>query len=354
MKSLLVTGGAGFVGSSLAIGMKARFADLRVMAFDNLRRRGSELNLPRLHAGGVEFLHGDIRNPSDLEEAGDFDVLLECSAEPSVLAGYGSSPKYVLDTNLTGTLNCLEAARRHGSAIVFLSTSRVYPLAALRRLDYSETETRLELAEVQPVAGASAVGISEAFPLEGSRSLYGATKLASELIMGEYLEMYGLRGVINRCGVLSGPWQMGRADQGVVVLWAARHIYGGALKYIGYGGAGKQVRDLLHIDDLLDLVCWQVEHWDRVTGQTFNVGGGRPVSVSLQELTALCQRYSGNTLPIGSETADRPADIPLYLTDTARIQGLSGWAPKRSAETIVEDTCRWIRAHEDALRPVLS
>lgn len=354
MKSILVTGGAGFVGSRLATGLKDYFAEARVVALDNLRRRGSELNLPRLNAAGVEFHHGDIRQPGDLEEAGPFDLLVECSAEPSVLAGYGGSPKYALETNLTGTLHCLEAARQQGAAIIFLSTSRVYPMASIRKLNYVEGETRLELAEEQPIHGASAAGISESFPLDGSRSLYGATKLASELILTEYLEMYGLRGVINRCGVLTGPWQMGKADQGVVVLWAARHVYGGALKYIGYGGQGKQVRDLLHVDDLLDLVCRQIDQLDTVTGQVFNVGGGRGVSASLQELTSLCRQFTGNDLDVSGDPREREADIPLYITDNAKVTAATGWEPKRTTEATVEEICRWIQDHRDRLAPILS
>lgn len=354
MKSILVTGGAGFVGSCLAMGMKARYGDARVISLDNLRRRGSELNLPRLKAAGVEFLHGDIRNPADLAEAGAFDLLLECSAEPSVLAGYGAAPNYVLDTNLTGTLHCLEAARRHGAATIFLSTSRVYPMATIRTLNYTEAKTRLELDGRQPVPGASAAGIAETFPLDGTRSLYGATKLASELIFAEYLEMYNLRGVINRCGVLTGPWQMGKADQGVVVLWAARHVYGGSLKYIGYGGQGKQVRDLLHVDDLLDLVGRQIDQMDGLSGQIFNVGGGRAVSASLQELTALCQQFTGNTIEITGEPENRAADIPLYLSDCAKISAATGWRPRHTVETTLESVCRWIRDHREALAPILT
>jgi CDP-paratose 2-epimerase len=336
MKSILVTGGAGFVGACLAIGLKARYPAARVTALDNLRRRGSELNLPRLKAAGADFLHGDIRSPADIEEAGDFDLLLECSAEPSVLAGFGGSPKYVLDTNLTGTLNCLEATRRCRGAVIFLSTSRVYPIAPLRRLNYIEAETRLELAGEQPCPGASAAGISERFPLEGTRSLYGATKLASELILTEYLDMYGIRGLVNRCGVLTGPWQMGKVDQGVVVLWAARHEFGGKLNYIGFGGKGKQVRDLLHVDDLLDLICRQIEQLGTLSGEVFNVGGGRPVSASLCELTALCESFTGNRITIASETPERPADIPLYLTDHGRVTAATGWRPRHSVEDTVE------------------
>ncbi|MBI1317373.1 MAG: NAD-dependent epimerase/dehydratase family protein [Candidatus Hydrogenedens sp.] len=354
MKNILVTGGAGFVGSHLAIGFKAAYPDARVVALDNLKRRGSELLLNRLRGHGVEFLHGDIRQPDDLEAAGAVDLLLECSAEPSVLAGYGGSPRYVIDTNLSGTVNCLELARTRGADVVFLSTSRVYPIAAISELRLRETDTRFELEAEQPVSGVSAAGISEAFPLEGTRSLYGATKLCSEHLFAEYQAMYGLRGVTNRCGVLTGPWQMGKADQGVVVLWAARHHYGGALKYIGYGGTGKQVRDILHIDDLLALLLTQVQHLDKHTGKIYNVGGGRDVSVSLQELTALCQAATGKRIDIAGEPENRTADVPIYITDNARVTAATGWKPERAPEQVLDDIARWIRDHEDALRPVLT
>ena len=113
---ILVTGGAGFVGSTLALRARQAWPEASVTAFDNLRRRGSELNLPRLRDAGVAFVHGDIRNPADLAPLGrDLDLLLECSAEPSVLAGYDGDPSYVVDTNLTGTIHCLELARKAGA-----------------------------------------------------------------------------------------------------------------------------------------------------------------------------------------------------------------------------------------------
>jgi len=123
---VLVTGGAGFVGSSLALGLAQRHPDWSIVALDNLKRRGSELNLPRLKQAGIEFVHGDIRNPEDLDPSVlKPTLILECSAEPSVMAGYGS-PGYLLQTNLVGTINCLELARSTQADFVFLSTRRVF------------------------------------------------------------------------------------------------------------------------------------------------------------------------------------------------------------------------------------
>ena len=199
----------------------------------------------------------------------------------------------------------------------------------------------------------SARGLAEDFPLEGYRSLYGATKLCSEYLIQEYHHFYNMRTVINRCGVLTGPWQMGKVDQGVVVLWVARHFWQQPLSYVGFGGTGKQVRDILHVDDLFDLVQYQLANLDQVSGKTLNVGGGREVSVSLQELTAICQRVTGNTVPIAAQAENRQADIQLYLTDNTRVSELTGWQPRRSAEQIVTDVYHWLRANEAQLKPIL-
>lgn len=349
-RDVLVTGGAGFVGSNLATNYKRRHSDARVVALDNLKRRGSELNVPRLRRAGVEFVHGDIRNREDLPEA-EVDLILECSAEPSVVAGYGTSPDYLLNTNLVGTLNCLELARTSRADFIFLSTSRVYPIPALGSLRYTESETRFVLTEEQPHPGASALGIAEDFPLGGARSLYGATKLASELFIEEYRVAYGLRTVVNRCGVIAGPWQMGKADQGVFALWAARHYFGGELSYIGYGG--KQVRDLLHVTDLYELVEAQAREMHLFDGQTFNVGGGLQQSLSLLETTALCERIGGRRITIHRRPEIRTADVPLYISDHHRVTDLCDWRPVRDAEQTLSDIFEWIGENETLVRDVL-
>lgn len=350
---ILVAGGAGFVGSNLALMLKRDWPEARIVALDNLRRRGSELALPRLRDGGVEFRHGDVRNPEDLDEVGSFDLLLDCSAEPSVHAGYGGGPAYVVNTNLSGTVNCLEAARRRGAAVVFLSTSRVYPIAGLRALPLERRGDRLEPPEDAAGPGWSAAGVSTAFPLSGNRSIYGATKLASELLIEEYRAMYGLKTIVNRCGVLTGPWQLGKVDQGFLALWAARHLYGGPLSYSGFGGTGVQVRDLLHVADLHDLLRIQIDGLERFSGGVFNVGGGRDVSVSLAELTEMCARRAGRRLQIGADPETRAADIPWYVTDNAATTAATGWRPQRSTDDILDDVFRWLTDYRALLEPVL-
>jgi CDP-paratose 2-epimerase len=341
---LLVTGGAGFVGGNVAVALAA---------LDNLRRRGSELNLPRLREAGVGFVHGDVRNLADLLDLPAHDAIVECSAEPSVMAAVDGSPDYVVQSNLIGAYHCLEFARRHRAQIVFLSTSRVYPVGALGELTLVEEPQRFVLAAEQTQPGVSSAGISEEFPLAGARTLYGATKLAAELLVEEYRAGYGVSAVINRCGVIAGPWQMGKVDQGVFTYWMLAHHFGRSLRYIGYGGTGKQVRDLLHVDDLIELLAEQLitpEHWD---GHVVNVGGGRRCSLSLRETTALCQQITGNTVEIASDSANRAGDVPLYISDCTRLSGLTSWRPRLGADDVLADTHRWIVDNEPEILATL-
>lgn len=352
-KRVVITGGAGFVGSTLALGLKRRHPDWSLVAADNLYRRGSELNLARLRDAGVEFRHADVRIPDDVMALGPADVLIEAAAEPSVLAGVDGGASQLVQTNLVGAQNCFELAARHGSQVVFLSTSRVYPVAPLAAIKLDEAPTRFEIAADQSISGVSPAGISEEFPLTGARTLYGATKLAAELLLAEYAETHGLAAVINRCGVIAGPWQMGKVDQGVAAHWMFAHMNNSPLAYIGFGGKGQQVRDMLHADDLLELVDLQLASPDDWAGMTFNVGGGREVSVSLSELTEICTEITGTRLDVGHDPSDRPGDIPVYLTDCSAIFNHSQWRPTRDVRGIMEDIHAWATAHSGLLRAAL-
>lgn len=351
---ILVTGGAGFVGSALARHFMGLPETHRVVVLDNLRRRGAERNAAELTARGATFVHGDVRNSSDLDALdGKFDVLIEASAEPSVQAGLGGSPRYVLDTNLMGALNCLEFARGRCGGLVFLSSSRVYSIAPLTQLPLVTAPTRFELQAGAAVEGAGPAGISEHFATGSQRSYYGASKLAAELLCQEYAAHARLPVVTNRCGVIAGPGQFGKTDQGVFTLWVARHHFGRPLKYTGFGGKGLQVRDLLHPDDLCELVGLQLGAWDKVSGQTFNVGGGRAGSVSLQEYTALCREAVGREVAIAEDAATGPVDIPWYVSDHAKVSGVLGWQPRRRPKQIVADITDWVRNHEDSLSSLI-
>jgi CDP-paratose 2-epimerase len=353
-KNILITGGAGFVGSSIAIHIKKNYPHYSVTCLDNLKRRGSELNISRLTSHGIQFIHGDIRNREDLYPFGTgLTTIIEASAEPSVLAGIDSEPDYLINTNLMGTINCLYLAAKVKADLIFISTSRVYPIGAIESILFSESDTRFVISDQQEIQGVSPKGIAENFPIDGFRSLYGATKLSSEFLIQEFNQFYHIRTVINRCGVITGPWQMGKADQGVIVLWVARHFWKKELAYFGYGGKGKQVRDILHINDLWGLIDYQLHHMETMNGRMFNAGGGTEISVSLSELTVLCQQITGNTVGIREVTEDRAADIRVYITDNSFVTGATGWKPNLSVESIVKDIFHWIKDNEVLLKPIL-
>ncbi|MFT3794525.1 NAD-dependent epimerase/dehydratase family protein [Flavobacterium sp.] len=350
---IVITGGAGFVGSSLCLQLKEKYPHYTITAFDNLKRRGSELNLADFQQKGIPFIHGDIRNQEDMASIGEFDVLVEASAEPSVMAGLDSDPTYVINNNLYGSINCFNACLKHKAKLIFLSTSRVYPIETIEKAAFTEEATRFNFTDNQSVAGISKKGISEDLRLDGARSFYGTTKLSSELFIQEYAEFYGLQAAVTRFGVIAGPRQMGKTDQGVVTLWMAKHYWNQSLKYIGYGGTGKQVRDILHVDDLVELIDLQIHQIEKFTGKIFNAGGGLANSASLQEMTAICEKISGHKISIGSETETRPADLRLFVTDNSAIEAATGWKPKRSVETVFTDIYHWIKANETQLEKIL-
>jgi CDP-paratose 2-epimerase len=353
MSRIVVTGGAGFVGSTLCMKLKQKYPNYSVIAFDNLKRRGSELNLLDFQKSGIPFIHGDIRNSEDIIALGEFDILIEASAEPSVTAGLDSDPTYVINNNLYGSINCFNACIKNKAKLIFLSTSRVYPIETIEEAAFTEHETRFKFNENQKNEGISPKGISEKLSLDGARSFYGTTKLASEMFIQEYAAFYGLKAAITRFGVIAGPRQMGKTDQGVVTLWMAKHFWKQSLKYIGYGGTGKQVRDILHVDDLVDLIDLQIHQIEKFEGKIYNVGGGLENSASLLEMTSICEKITGNKITIGSETETRPADLRMYVTDNALIEKEIGWKPTRNVEQVFTDIFHWIKNNEKQLESIL-
>jgi CDP-paratose 2-epimerase len=351
---ILVTGGAGFIGSSICLKLKEKYPEYSFTAFDNLKRRGSELNLVDFNKRGIGFIHGDIRSKEDLNSAGSFDLLIEASAEPSVLAGLDSDPTYIIENNLYGSVNCFNACLKNRAKLIFLSSSRVYPVERIENANIIEEETRFSFAGNQHEKGISKLGISEELNIDGFRSFYGATKLSSELLIREYAEFCGLEAAITRFSVVAGPRQMGKTDQGVATLWMAKHFWNQSLKYIGYGGMGKQVRDILHIDDLVRLIDFQIHNTDKFKGRVFNAGGGLKSSVSLLEMTKICEEISGNKIKISGELLNRPADLKIYVTDNTKITQHTGWKPEVNIKDTFNEILLWLKENEKQLKPILN
>ena len=213
---ILITGICGFAGSSIAKTLLQSHSNLQIIGLDNFSRKGSELNIPELIGLGIELIRGDVRSQSDVDALPEVDWVIDCAANPSVLAGINSqsSSRQLMEHNLIGTINLLEYCKRHKAGLILLSTSRVYSASELAALPVKSSDDRFELQDCD-VNGIASLGISEDFPTTAPLSLYGASKLASETLILEYGECFDFPVWINRCGVLAGAGQFGKADQGI-------------------------------------------------------------------------------------------------------------------------------------------
>jgi len=335
---LFITGICGFVGSSLASWLSKEMPGLQIAGMDNLLRPGSEMNRSELSRFGVRFVHGDLRMASDLDAIGPSDWVIDAAAHPSVLAGVDgrSSPRQLAEHNLAGTLNILDYCRQHKAGLILLSTSRVYSVRDLAALPVSERQGAFHLDPSKcSTAGATSAGIDETFSTRQPISLYGATKLASEIMAREYGHAFNFPVWINRCGVLAGAGQFGTAEQGIFSYWLHAHAARLPLRYIGFGGFGYQVRDALHPDDLGELIRLQLNRTPPPDA-TFHAGGGSANAMSLAQLTAWCNQRFGPHTP-EPDHRPRPFDIPWLVMDSHSAAATFGWAPKRSLPSILDE-----------------
>ena len=350
---IMIAGGCGFIGSSLAKFFLIKYKNSLVFIFDNLIRKGSELNLKRIKNNRLVFIKGDLSVKKNFEKLPTCDFFIDAAADPSVLSGINSTVTSMLNNNFISTLNAIEWCSNTGCKFLFLSTSRVYPIQKLDSISFVESPTRFEWAENNDFRGFSIEGIDENFDMNGYRSLYGSSKFSSELFIHEFGKYKNLKFLINRCGMIAGPWQMGKFDQGIISYWVSSHIYRRELKYIGYSGTGKQVRDVLHIDDLCILIDKQINNWSKLESKVFNVGGGKSNSISLLELTELVNTVTGIKVPILKEEKIRDADIRIFITNSQRIKNVLGWEPTIGLKRIVRDTSEWILKNKNNLEGIL-
>ncbi len=348
---ILITGICGFVGSRLAECLLERRPGLTICGIDNLMRPGSETNRGKLQRLGVRFLHGDIRVPSDFDVLPAADWVIDAAAAPSVLAGMQGdiTSRALFEHNLSGLLNVLEYCKAHRAGAVLLSTSRVYSIAALRSLPLRVEGNAFRLDESAELpAGVSSNGIGIDFSTNAPISLYGSTKLACEAVASEYGEAFGFPVWIDRCGVLAGAGQFGTPDQGIFSYWINAHLRRRPLRYIGFDGTGKQVRDAFHPRDLAALLDTQM-NTSRSGGQrVYSVGGGPDNAMSLGGLNAWCDARFGPHPPT-PDPRPRLYDVPWLVMDNCDARRTFGWHLEASLPSILEEIAQHAEANPDWL-----
>jgi CDP-paratose 2-epimerase len=339
---ILITGICGFVGSTLTRALLESAPDLQIVGVDNFIRPGSELNRRELAKLGVKIIHADVRSATDFETLPAADFVIDAAANPSVLAGVDgkTSSRQLLEHNLWGTVNILEYCKTHRAGLILLSTSRVYsvpPLAAL--------PVEIQQRAFHPRSGAklpeglTAAGVSEKFSTAPPISLYGSSKLASETIALEYAETFNFPVWINRCGVLAGAGQFGKADQGIFSFWINAHLRRRPLKYIGFDGGGHQVRDCLHPRDLVPVLLAQMKHRGNDQPRIANFSGGAKNSMSLAQLTDWCDARFGQHAVAG-DAQPRPFDIPWMVLDSSLAEKAWSWSPKILLPQVLDEIAK--------------
>jgi CDP-paratose 2-epimerase len=337
-KRYLITGGAGFIGANYVWRLLARGEEVTV--YDNLSRRGSEANVDWLRtAYGPEafgLVEADVRSFDDLARAAQSsDVILHLAAQVAVTTSV-EDPRTDFEVNALGTFNALEAARLSGRNPLFLyaSTNKVY--GGMEAVEVAEEATRYGYRDLQQ-------GVPESQPLD-FHSPYGCSKGTGDQYVRDYARIYGLPTTVFRQSCIYGPRQMGVEDQGWVAWFVIAAVTG---QLVTIYGDGKQVRDMLYVDDLLDLYDAAVERADVGAGRVYNVGGGPMHTLSVwAEFGPLLERALGRAIPVAY--ADwRPGDQPVYISDIRRAQRELGWQPRVDVETGLRRLIDWVQAHRD-------
>lgn len=344
---VLISGICGFVGSTIAHGLLESAPGIELSGFDNFIRPGSEVNRESLRQRGVKLFHADIRATSDMEMLPAAEWIIDAAANPSVLAGVdgATSSRQLLEHNLYGTVNILELAKRRRAGCILLSTSRVYSIDLLAQLPVEEVDGALRPAETGTLpSGVSQAGIAEEFSTATPISLYGSTKLASEWLALEYGNAFGFPVWVNRCGVLAGAGQFGRADQGIFAFWLNSYLRRRPLNYIGFGGRGLQTRDALHPRDLVPLLLDQMREPSAAKPRLVNLGGGAANARSLAQLSAWCAARFG-AHAVGVDLTPRQFDLPWMVMDARRAKESWGWEPQTPIDDILEEIAAHAERH---------
>jgi CDP-paratose 2-epimerase len=346
---ILITGICGFVGSSLAAWFRQQPGVDRIVGLDSLLRPGSERNVEVLRRAGIDVIRGDVRCATDFEALPRVDWVIDAAANPCVLAGLSdvSGSRQLLEHNLLGSINVLEFCRRHGAGFVLLSTSRVYSISALAGLPLIVQDGAFVLDEGRHLPeGVSSLGVNEGFPTAAPISLYGSTKLASEVLALEYGSAFGFPVWIDRCGVMAGAGQFGTAGQGIFSYWIHAYAARKSLQYIGFDGQGHQSRDALHPLDLATLLWKQMNYQGVPPTRLFTVGGGGVMS--LNQLSAWCAKRLGEHA-VAINAIPRPYDIPWLALDSSLSESTFDWKKTKTIDFILNEILDHARQYPDWL-----
>ena len=348
---VLITGVCGFVGSSVAHALLEQDSALSIIGLDNFIRPGSETNRAPLRSRGVKLFHGDIRCQSDFETLPPVDWVIDAAANPSVLAGVDgrTSSRQLVEHNLAGTINMLEYCKRAGAGFILVSTSRVYSIPPLSALAVEVVDRAFRPRfDGLSLTGLSPEGISEDFSTAPPASLYGTTKFASENLALEYADAFDFPIWINRCGVLAGAGQFGRADQGIFAFWINAYLRKRPLQYIGFDGMGHQVRDCFHPRDLAEMLRKQMSGAKSSAQRVQNLSGGVESATSLAQLSDWCSERFGRH-EIGHDPTARAFDIPWMVLDSSRAKDQWSWQPSVKIGDILEEIASHAEKHPDWL-----
>lgn len=336
---ILITGGAGFIGSNLAERMLSH-PETRVRIFDDLSRSGVQHNLDWLQSlpghARLDFIKGDVRNASAVSEAArDASEIYHLAAQVAVTTSV-ADPRTDFDINALGTLNVLEAARRSSRRpfLLFTSTNKVYGSLESVPVEVHDTSYR--------ASGPGFRGVDEAQLLD-FHSPYGCSKGAADQYVRDYARIYNLSSVVFRMSCIAGPRQFGNEDQG----WVAHFLYcvleG---KPLTVYGDGFQVRDVLHVYDLLDAMEAVSQHRTGTSGQVFNLGGGPERAVSVIDMIRSIERQTGRQSHLRYSEV-RPGDQPLYISDTAKLSSATGWQPRHTLVSTLESIRRFWESNRE-------
>ena len=328
---ILITGGCGFVGSNIAIYLKNKILNAKIDSLDNLSRRGSVVNYNRLKKYNIKNYKYNIEDYKKVKKIPKYNLIIDCCAEAAVEVSKSQTDR-VFNTNLIGTFNILKKCAQDRSNLIFLSSSRVYAIDSLKSLN-KRIKKNIKKKFL----------VNNKLTTKGAKSIYGFTKFASEELIKEYSYLFKIKYIINRLGVISGPWQFGKQEQGFVSLWLWKHLNKKGLSYIGFGGKGHQVRDIIHIDDVCDLIYKQIKLFSKKYNRLINVGGGIKNAISLKELTQKCREITLNSIKFSLKKNTSIYDIPYFVTDNSEAKNLYKWSPKKNIDDIIFDTFLWMK-----------